>query len=147
MTTPRRPRQARTGQGNSKMTDQRVEAILSALRAGCTRRAAAAVGGLHHSTLYEWMAKDPTLTDSIERAEAEAEAMFTAAVSRAAQDPKTWTAAAWWLERRKFADYARRDKVEMQIDIRKEAERVAAELGMDPAEVIAEAEAIMRGRR
>jgi len=105
------------------------------------------VGQIHHSTLYEWMANDPTLTDSIERAEAEAEAFFTAAVTRAAQDPKTWTAAAWWLERRKYADYARRDKVDMTVDLRKEAERVAADLGLDPAEVLAEAEAIMRGVR
>jgi hydrogenase maturation factor len=51
------------------------------------------------------------------------------------------------LERRKNSDYARRDKVEMQIDVRKEAERLAEELGLDPAEVIAEAEAIMRGTR
>jgi hypothetical protein len=51
------------------------------------------------------------------------------------------------LERRKYQDYARRDKVEMTIDVRKEAERLASELGLDPAEVLAEAEAIMRGGR
>ena len=129
------------------MTDQRVEAILAALRAGCTRRAAAAMGGIGQSTLYTWLAADGTLLESVERAEAEAEAMFSAAVARAAQDPKTWTAAAWWLERRKHMDYARRDKVEMSIDVRREAERVAAELGLDAAEVLAEAEAIMRGVR
>ena len=144
MTTPRRPKRPI---GNSKLTDQRVEAILSALRAGCTRRAAAAMGGIHYTTFYEWMHNDATLTNAVEIAEQEAEAFFTAAVTRAAQDPKTWTAAAWWLERRKYADYARRDKVEMTIDIRKEAERVAADLGLDPAEVLAEAEAIMRGNR
>ena len=42
-----------------------------------------------------------------------------------------WTAAAWWLERRKNGDYARHDKLDMQIDIRKEAERLAAEQGLD----------------
>ena len=68
-------------------------------------------------------------------------------MTRAAQDPKTWTAAAWWLERRKNSDYARRDKVEMTVDLRREAERLAAEQGLDPSEVLAEAEAIMRGGR
>lgn len=135
------------GERHHKLTDQRVEAILAALRAGCTRRAASAMGGIHHCTFYEWIAADPTLSDAVEKAEAEAEAFFTQAVTRAAQDPKTWTAAAWWLERRKSTEYARRDKVEMTIDVRKEAERVAAELGLDPAEVLAEAEAIMRGGR
>ena len=90
---------------------------------------------------------DPTLTDSIERAEHEAEAMFTAAVSRAAQDPKTWTAAAWWLERRKYQDYARRDKVEMTVDLRKEAEALAGELGLDPAAVMAELDGILKASR
>jgi hypothetical protein len=130
-----------------KLTDERMGAILAALRAGCTRRAAAAVGGIHHSTFYEWINHDPTLADAVEKAEGEAEAFYTAAVAKAARDPRTWTAAAWWLERRKNSDYARRDKVEMQIDVRKEAERLAEELGLDPAEVIAEAEAIMRGTR
>jgi hypothetical protein len=146
MPEPRRKRPP-SADPRYKLTDQRIEAILAALRGGCTRRAAAAVGGVHYTTLYNWMAADSTLVNSIEMAEHEAEAMFTAAVSRAAQDPKTWTAAAWWLERRKYGDYARRDKVEMTIDVRKEAERLASELGLDPAEVLAEAEAIMRGAR
>ena len=73
--------------------------------------------------------------------------MFTAAVSRAAQDPKTWTAAAWWLERRKYQDYARRDKVEMTVDLRKEAEALAGELGLDPAAVMAELDGILKASR
>lgn len=130
-----------------KQSDARVEAILNALRTGCTRRAAAAVGGIHHATLYRWMDDDATLRDAVEKAEDEAEAHFTSLVARAAADPKSWTAAAWWLERRKSGDYSRRDKVEMTIDLRKEAERIAAEDGLDAAELLAEAEAIMRGAR
>jgi FMN phosphatase YigB (HAD superfamily) len=105
------------------------------------------MGEISPNTFYRWLDADDTLRDSVERAESEAEAFFSAAVAKAAQDPKTWTAAAWWLERRKYQDYARRDKVEMTIDVRKEAERLATELGLDPAEVLAEAEAIMRGGR
>jgi hypothetical protein len=134
-----------SGERNSKMTDARVEAILNALRQGCTRRAAAAVGGIHHSTLYEWMTNDPTLTDAVERAEGEAEATFTAIVAKASVT--SWQAGAWWLERRKYQDFARHDKVDMSIDLRKEAERLAVEQGLDPSAVIAEAEAIMRGGR
>lgn len=147
MSVPRRPRDRVPDEKHTKLSDQRVEAILRALRAGCTRRAASAMGGIHHSTFYEWINHDPTLADAVEKAENEAEAYFTSVVTRATQDPKTWTAAAWWLERRKFADYARRERVDMTIDLRKEAERVAEELGLDPAEVLAEAEAIMRGGR
>jgi hypothetical protein len=146
MPEPRRKRPP-SADPRYKLTDQRIEAILAALRGGCTRRAAAAVGGVSHQTLYNWMAADLTLVDSVERAEHEAEAMFTAAVSRAAQDPKTWTAAAWWLERRKYQDYARRDKVEMTVDLRKEAEALAGELGLDPAAVMAELDSILKATR
>ena len=146
MPEPRRKRPP-SADPRYKLTDARIEAILAALRGGCTRRAAAAVGQISPTTFYEWMANDRTLVDSVERAEAEAEAMFTAAVSRAAQDPKTWTAAAWWLERRKYQDYARRDKVEMTVDLRKEAEALAGELGLDPAAVMAELDGILKASR
>ena len=134
-----------SGERNSKMTDARIEAILNALRTGCTRRAAAAVGGISHTTLYDWMNNDLTLTAAIEKAEGEAEATFTAIVAKAAVT--SWQASAWWLERRKYMDFGRRDKLEMTVDLKAEAEKLASQLGLDPAEVLAEAEAIMRGGR
>lgn len=134
-----------SGERNSKMTDARVNAILNALRQGCTRRAAAAVGGISHTTLYDWMDRDPTFTATVERAEGEAEATFTAIVAQAAIT--SWQAGAWWLERRKHQDFARHEKFDLSIDLRKEAERLAAEQGLDPEAVMAEAQAIMRGGR
>jgi hypothetical protein len=128
-----------------KRSPEREAAVLNALRLGNTRRAAAAYAEVSPDTFYVWLA-DPTFRDAVEKAEADAETRFLGQVARAAADG-TWTAAAWWLERRKYQDYARRDKVEMTIDVRKEAERLAAELGLDAAEVLAEAEAIMRGGR
>jgi hypothetical protein len=130
----------------SKRTPERETAILNALRVGNTRTAASAFAEVDRSTFMRWL-DIPTFRAAVEKAEADAETRFLGQVARAAQDPKTWTAAAWWLERRKYQDYARRDKVEMTIDVRKEAERLASELGLDPAEVLAEAEAIMRGGR
>jgi hypothetical protein len=134
-----------SGERNTKLTDARVEAILNALRTGCTRRAASAVGGISHTTLYDWMKNDLTLATAVERAEGEAEATFTAIVAKAAVT--SWQASAWWLERRKYMDFGRRDKLEMTVDLKAEAEKLASQLGLDPAEVLAEAEAIMRGSR
>lgn len=129
----------------SKRSPQREQAILNSLRLGNTRRAAAAYAEVSHETFYRWL-DDVTFRDAVEKAEADAETRFLGQVAKAAADG-TWTAAAWWLERRRNADYARRDKVEMTVDLRKEAERLAAEQGLDPSEVLAEAEAIMRGGR
>lgn len=131
----------------TKATEPRIAAILELLRQGNTRRAAAGASGISEDSLRRWMIADAAFCGAVEKAESEAEAFYLSAVLRAAHDPKTWTAAAWWLERRKNQDYARHDKVDMQIDLRKEVERIAAEEGLDPAVVMAEAEAIMRGGR
>lgn len=39
-----------------------------------------------------------------------------------------------------------RERVDVHVTVRQIAERLAAELGLDPAEVVAEAETILRGR-
>lgn len=48
-----------------------------------------------------------------------------------------------WLARRYPADWAKRDEV--VVTIRQQAERLASELGLDPAELLAEAERIVAG--
>lgn len=132
----RRPR-------NSQVTDVRVAAILDALRFGCTRRAASGAAGISHATFYRMLDEDATLRDEVEKAEAEAERTYTSVVAQASG--ASWQAAAWWLERRKHEDYARREKVDMTVDLRREAERIAADSGLDPALVIAEAERVLAG--
>ena len=85
------------------------EAILEALRLGNTRRAAASLAGVHSATLYRWMQDDATFCSAVEKAESDAEHVFVSAIRTAAADPKHWTAAAWWLERRKHEDWRKRD--------------------------------------
>jgi hypothetical protein len=64
------------------------------------------------TTLYRMLDRDDgTLVTAIEKAEGEAEATYTKIVADAAV--KNWTAAAWWLERRRPDDFARRERVEM----------------------------------
>lgn len=126
------------------MTEPRVEAALNALRLGCTRRAAAGAAGVSHASFYRWL-EDVTFRDEVEKAEAVAEATYTAAVANAV--PRNWQAAAWWLERRKHEDFAQRSKVDMKIDIQSEVRRVAAEMGLDEDAVMAEAEQVLGLRR
>ena len=96
------------------VTDQAVNRLIEALRIGMTRRAACGVAGFSATTLYRMMGNDDgTLVAAMEKAEAEAEATYSTIVANAAADPKNWTAAAWWLERRHPSDYAKRERVEM----------------------------------
>ena len=76
-----------------------------------SRRAAAAHAGMHHSTFYRMLAGDATLATEVEKAEDQAKGTYEAVIAKAVD--KNWQAAAWWLERRHPAEYARREKVEM----------------------------------
>lgn len=130
-----------------KLTDQRTEALLQGLRMGMTRQAAAGAVGIHPTTLWRMVDADAAFRTAVETAEAEAEARYTAIVAQATQDPKHWTAAAWWLERRRYRDYARREKVEMSIDLRTIAARIAEESDLDADAIMAEAERVLAGDR
>ena len=96
------------------VTDDQIERLLAGLRNGLTRRAASGAAGFSKTTLYRMIEHDDgTLVPAIEKAEAEAEATYTALVATAALNPKNWTAAAWWLERRRPDEFGRRERVEM----------------------------------
>lgn len=133
-----------SGEGNSKLTTPRIEACIKALEMGCTRRAAAGAAGISAQTFYRWL-EDVTFRDEVEKAEAKAEATYTAAVANAV--PRNWQAAAWWLERRHHADYAQKVRVEMKVDLRAEVRKLADELGLDEDAALEEVNAILAGRR
>lgn len=124
------------------VTSEQTERLLEGLRHGMTRRAAAAYAGMSRTTFYRMMDADKgSLVASVENAEGEAEAAYTKLVANAASEPKNWTAAAWWLERRHPDSFGRKDRVEVKVDLRTIAEKVAP--GLDVDAVLAEAERIM----
>lgn len=113
----------------SKCTPERCGAILQALRNGCTRTAAASVGGVDLESLRRWMARSAEFRAEVTHAEAEAERVFTEAMRKAAV-PHTitvrttttnadgsvkvveeqraefdWRAAEAWLKRRRRAEW------------------------------------------
>jgi hypothetical protein len=89
----------------TKRTPHVEAALLQALRAGNTRKAACHYAGIDLHTLGRWM-RFATFATAIEKAETDAEVRFVAQIANAAQDG-TWQAAAWWLERRRPLDYGR----------------------------------------
>lgn len=86
--------------------------ILEALKVGNTRRTAAAYAGLDHATFYRWLEKDSDFCDAVEKAEADAEVWHVTNIRKAAGDG-TWTASAWWLERRRHEDWKRREQLDL----------------------------------
>jgi hypothetical protein len=128
----------------TKDTPARRDAILLALSKGDSRAGAAAAAGIDRGTLRLWAARDPALAEAIEAAEARAVARFNGVIWEAA--PKDWRAAAWWLERRVPETYGRRARLDATVarfDVEAAAKRIAAESGLDPAMLVAEAERIV----
>ena len=110
---------------------------------GNTRTAAAAYAGIHRDTLYAWLARRPMFAQAVEKAEADAEVRATATVLKAAQKG-TWQAAAWWLERRRPADYGRRGRLDVHVELEAEVRAIALAAGVDYESALAEAEEILR---
>lgn len=103
----------RTRATTDKRTPERFAGILACLRAGNTRRQAAAFVEISPETFYRWLDEEPGWREQVEKAEAEHEARMLDKVVKAAVSGEAWQAAAWWLERRRREDYGRRENVEL----------------------------------
>ncbi len=105
----------------TKLTPEVQERIVRAIRSGNYAQVAAAGAGIDKSTYWRWMADERPLyrafRDAVEKADADAEARNIALVQQAA--PKNWQAAAWYLERKHFDRWGRREKqdIEGKLDI------------------------------
>ena len=126
---------------------EKLPIVLEALRQGMHRNKAANAAGLHHQTLYNWIETRPAVRTQVEQAEAEHIQSRLALIDKAAQTPQNWTAAAWSLERRYPELFGQRQKVDITIDTREQAQRIADELGISVADVLAEAEAVLADAR
>lgn len=128
-----------------KRSPERETAILNALRVGNTRRASCAAAEVSVDSLARWMEADAEFRGAVVKAEADAELRFLGQVAKAAAG-NNWQAAAWWLERRQHTDYGRRDRIDMNLDLKGLAAKMAAEDGLDPDALLAEAERIIAAK-
>ena len=86
--------------------------LCEAVAAGNTRHDAAEYAGIGESTLRRWLAqgrhrrsgKFRALLAAVKKAEADAVVRNVAIIQKAA--PKSWQAAAWWLERKRAKDWS-----------------------------------------
>lgn len=137
----------------TKLTARVQRALCGALLRGNTRENAALTAGISRSTLTTWLhlgrteasGRYTSFLAAVEKAEAAAVQASVGVVRHAARD--TWQAAAWWLERRYPDEWGRKDRVEITEVLRREAGRLAEEMGLDPEEIVADAERYLTSRR
>lgn len=94
-----------------KYSPEMTRRICDFLKAGNTQKTSAIASGISEETFYTWMKQKPEFSESIKRAEEEAVARNVAIINKAASDH--WTAAAWWLERRRRDDFGKNEKVDI----------------------------------
>jgi transposase len=93
----------------TKLTEETTRKVAEALRAGNTRGASCRYAGISEDSFARYL-KNAEFAEAIQKAEADAEVRNVAIIQKAASD--TWQAAAWWLERRRHQDWARKEKLE-----------------------------------
>jgi len=126
----------------SKRTPEREAKILDLLRAGNTRSTAALACGVGYSTFCEWVAKFPELAEQVKAAEAAAETLHVQNILNAASKG-SWQASAWWLERRQYDSWGRKDRIAFVTD----AKEMARNAGVSEDAAVAQAEQILRELR
>jgi len=81
----------------TKLTPETQKLICDAVAAGVPVQVAARLAGISQSTYYAWVSRHKDFAEAVKKAYAVAESRLVGYIYRAAA--KTWTAAAWLLER------------------------------------------------
>lgn len=105
--------------------------ILAILTVGCSRRTAAKYVGCAVSTIRNTADRDPGFAEKLRRAECQSEIAYLKSIQQAARKEQYWRAAAWTLERKNPAEYARRGPDVITSDQVKEVLAELAEIVVD----------------
>lgn len=130
------------GQRAPKWTPAKAAKVVELVGQGVSRTGAAALVGVHETTVSYHMERDPDFAAAIARAERVMEASMLGLIQ--VHSVTDWRAAAWLLERR-FRDlYGQRAELAVHFDIEVAVAKVAKETGLDAATLLAAAEDIVR---
>lgn len=94
----------------TKLTSAVRKKITEAVIAGATWKDTAAYAGISRETLHVWRTENEEFAADLERAEGMAAIGHSLTVKRCS-DKGDWRAAAWWLERRRPEEWAKRDEL------------------------------------
>ena len=92
-----------------KYCKEKTEEICKHLEVGASQKDAATLSDISEETFYQWMAK-PEFAEQIKKAQQKCKQRNIQIIQKAAI--KTWTAAAWWLERRHSDEFALKNRFE-----------------------------------
>lgn len=135
------------GRATSKHTPGRERAVLAGIAKGLSRTRAAELAGITKDTVRRWAESSSAFSARLDKAAAEYEAALLERIQMASLIPHNWTAAAWILERTRSETYGQRSRVDISLEDREYAKELAAESGLDEAEILAEANRLLAQQR
>ncbi len=92
-----------------KYTPELVNQLIEYIKAGNYIQTACDVVGISKETFYKWIKNKSDFSDAIKKAEAQAIARNLTIIQIAAK--KNWQAAAWFLERKDYQNWGRKELV------------------------------------
>lgn len=108
-----------------KLHKEDIPVCVKMKKRGLNDKDIAAYLGVSAKTFSLWRNHPTTenqrnLSNALKKAEADAKAAMLTAIQKAAVEPKTWQAAAWWLERKYPEEFAR-PEVQLQREAMRES--------------------------
>lgn len=97
----------------TKYSPERSAAIIRDIRSGCSFRVASLTNGIDQVTFERWRKRYADFDECVRKAEADAEALMTKVIVKAAAGGE-WKAAVEYLKRRRNVDWG--DKVTHDVD-------------------------------
>lgn len=100
----------------TKLTPELQNRLIEYLKAGNYIEPACAAVGISKETFYRWTRTKHDFNDAVLKAQSEAEMRNVVLIQNAAKD--TWQAAAWYLERKHYDRWGRKDKIEANVTVK-----------------------------
>jgi transposase len=113
----------------TKFNTETCTQIIKLLEQGNYRKTAAALAGVDESTFYKWIkrgeeaksGKHFQFIQSVKRAEEKAKAYHLQQI-RKASEKGSWQASAWYLERKHYKEWGRKQQIDMAADVKNKIE-------------------------
>lgn len=93
----------------TKYNDELVSELIKYIELGNYYNTACQAVGISKETFYTWLKEKPDFSDSVKKAESKAIARNVMIIQKAAS--KSWQAAAWFLERKEYRDWGRKELI------------------------------------
>ena len=107
-----------------KLNKEVLRRAVNLKKGGANNKDIAAALGISEQTFYVWLNKPSTtlqheFSEQLKKAEADYKNALLAVIAKAGRD-RDWKAAAWLLERKYPAEYARTDRVQAEVNAQSE---------------------------